>query len=247
MSRPRWRYLVALWLLGVAGAAVAGVLAAMQEEAVAYSEPAPRFTNLTDLVPPYPGAAFFPMGDSLNVDGFTREMGYALSGDLPAKVADRYEAIWRSQGFKVERQARQTEQRVTATAQSDPWMRTVVATLSGERTAIVASVREVFATPQPPATPVPRFCKVVSYTGGRDQGIMTEMVFLSCEGYLRELVEFYDGALHGTRRIDRFAAQTDDPVHITYSGSELEVMLSASQLADDPPRTVASVTWQERR
>ncbi len=230
--------------VAVALAAAAGVLTARQGQLIAYSERPPRFASLDQLVPPYPDAIFYPMGDELRVDGVTREMGYATTPDSATKVADRYEAIWHSQGFRVERRLVGVEEWVTASALEDPWMRTIVATPKGGRTVIVASVREVWREQAPPKIPMPDTCEAVSDTGSRDKGLHTEVAFLACEAPAREVIDFYDQLLPATRR--RSPLQTEaGTAYLTYTTGELHVSVTVKEIDTDPPQSAVTVTWQE--
>lgn len=249
--RNKRRIIMAFFGLAFAGSAAAGVLTSMRDEAVADSERPPRFDKLLSLVPAYPNAYFYPMGERLMTEGVEREMGYALTSDPPRKVADRYESIWHTQGFTVDRNAFEDGEVVTATALGDNWARTIVATGTGEGTTIVASVREVLQVPQAPKLPVPSSCKVASQSGALDEGVSTEIVFLGCTGFVSEIVEYYDGVMHGKERIEPLAG--DEPsgsMHVIYSGRGLNVTVTAMQSPleeDEIPRCTASITWQEQR
>ncbi|MFC1611178.1 hypothetical protein ACFL6C_09475 [Myxococcota bacterium] len=245
MSRRR---IVLVLVAGVAVAAMAGVLVARHEHAQAYGEQLQRFEMLTKLIPPYPAAFFYPMGEDLHVDGVSREMAYAMTEDPPRKVADRYEAVFGSQGFEVERFEVGGETWVVASDDKDPWLRTVMTMPSQGMTMILASVRPLDRLPQLPRVPVPESCRVISHTGARDGGVRTEMAFLVCEGYLSELLDFYDDALYGSRRRVRIQeGGADGSAQVTYSAEGVEVILAALQADIDPARVTASVTWQERR
>ncbi|MBI3179858.1 MAG: hypothetical protein HYZ27_09375 [Deltaproteobacteria bacterium] len=244
MSRKMLRRYGAVLGVALAVAAAAGVLTARQSELVAYSERPPRFTSLDQLVPPYPEAVFYPMGDELRVDGVSREMGYATTLDSATKVADRYEAIWHSQGFKVERRVVGVEEWVTASAIEDPWMRTIVATPKNGRTVIVASVREMWQDQAPPKIPMPDTCEAMSDTGSRDRGLHTEVAFLACETHARDVIDFYDQLLAATRR--RAPLQTEaGAAYLTYTTDDLHVSVAVKEMDTDPPQCAVTVTWQE--
>jgi hypothetical protein len=244
------RRFVILFVTGITGAAVAGILTARHNVAQAYGERPPQLGKIGGLIPAYPDAPFFPMGQALHVDGVDREMAYAVTVDPPETVADRYEAIWTSQGYDVSREMVGDEAWIAAGAPGDPWARTLVITrTAAKETTIVASVREAAELPGDPRIPVPSTCTVVGHTGGRDQGVHTEIVFLACETYLREIIDYYDGALHGTERENAFdEAGVAGSAYVTYAGRDVEVIVAARQDPEaDPPKTAATVTWQERR
>jgi hypothetical protein len=230
--------------MAVTVAAIAGVLTARSEHAQAYGEQLQRFEHLSKLVPMYPGASFLPLGESVHVGGLGREMGYALTDDSPWKVGERYQGIWESQGLRVARDSMPTRDTVTAYAFEEDWVRTVVATSDGDRTTIIASVRILDGAMPEPSFPIPESCEVVNHTGARDDGVRTQIVYLACEGYVPELIDFYDDLLHGARRNPR--AVGEGVAYISYSSDVLEVSLAASQGGGDPPATAATLTWQER-
>ncbi len=241
------RHLVLLVPVALGGAAVLGVLTARHGVAEAYAERSPQLGKIKDLMPQYPNMTFYPMGQSLHVAGVDREMAYGTTVDAPFKVAERYEAIWESQSYDVDRHSADDEEWVSARAPNDPWVRSVVIARSHGRTTVIASVSAAEAEGDDPRIPVPSFCDAVSHTGARDQGVRTEMVFAACEGYVREVVDYYDAALHGTDRKERIdPASSKGGVFVTYSGSDVEVMLVAKQSDTDPPMTAVTVTWQER-
>jgi hypothetical protein len=234
-----------LFVLAVAAAAVAGVLVARGEPAQAYGEQLQRFAHLSKLVPIYPGATFYPLGETVHVGGLEREMGYARTPDPPWKVGERYQGIWESQGLRVTRDSLPSRDAVTAHAFEDDWVRTVVAESDGAQTTIVASVRLLDAPMPEPSFPIPESCEVVDHTGARDEGVRTQIAYLACEGYLVELIDFYDDLLHGATRKPR--AVGEEVAFITWSAEATEVTLTASQADVDPPATAATITWQGRR
>ena len=181
------RRLATAGLALILGAAVLGVFTAHRDHLEATSSRRPLTGRVGQLIPDYPGTAFFPMGRALHVDGLPREMAYAVTDDEPAKVADRYEAIWESQGYEVDRQDGEVESWVTARASEDPWVRSIVISRSGRRTTIIASVSGADAHGSAPRVPVPDYCDVVQHTGATDIGIDTQAVMLNCEGYARQV------------------------------------------------------------
>jgi hypothetical protein len=239
------RRFFALLVFAMAAAAGAGVLTARRDAAEAFAEPVHRLAHLPELVPAYPRSFTFPLGESVQVSGMPREMAYALTDDGPWKVADRYEAIWQSQGFRVKRDEHQGSLWVTAFSLADPWVRTVIATAAPEGTIILQTVRRLDGVFEAPRVPVPRFCALADQTGGVDDGVRSEMVFLACDAYLNEVIDYYDDALQGTTRTVRLE-ELGRSVYLTYSEASREVMLAASQADTDPPRTAVSLTWQER-
>lgn len=241
-----WRTRAGIAVVGLLGASVAGILTAQMKQAEAYSERPPVLGRVADLIPLYPNTRFLPMGTNIHVDGVSREMAYATTPDPPHKIADRYEGIWVSQGFRVNRESVGADESVTAS--DEMWVRTVVASPSAGGSTIVASVREAVVRPAKPRIPVPPICSVVSHTGSKDGEVITEMIFLSCEGYLSEVLDFFDDALYGiTRNERREGVDRSSGVYVTYAADDLHVILTASQRDSDPPRVGAAVTWQERR
>ncbi len=239
------RRFAGVFVFAVAAAAVAGVLTARGDRAEAYGEQRQRFVRLSKLVPIYPGALFYPLGDSVHSGGLDREMAYARTEDPPWKVAERYQGIWESQGLRVRRESQPVRETVTAYAFEDDWVRTLVAESDGAQTTLVASVRLLDGAMPDPSFPIPESCELVDHTGARDLGVRTEIAYLACAGYLAELLDFYDDLLHGTRRTPKAVA--DEVAFITWSGDALEVTLAASQAGVDPPATAATLTWQGRR
>ena len=245
------RRFAAIFFAGCAAAAVAGVLVAHHEDAQALNETSERFVNLSHLIPSYPDAHFFPMGESLGVSGLWREMGYAITPDRPRKVADRYEAIWTSQGFAVDHHSADEGEWVSASALGEPWVRAILATRDGDKTIIVASVHNLARPLESPPMPVSPLCDIVSDDGAKDHGVQTAQVLMSCKTHLDEIVDYYDGALQGATRSERFGADGScHDAYITYSERDREVSLIAKESDPDPdgtPRTAVSITWQERR
>ncbi|MBI5510978.1 MAG: hypothetical protein HY903_19630 [Deltaproteobacteria bacterium] len=242
--------LIAIGAVLVAGAAVAGVLAARREVAKARADEAPTFANLSRLVPAYPGARFFPMGEALRTAGVWREMGYALTEDSVRQVADRYEGIWRSQGYAVERRGTGAGEWVMAQDLKDPWARAVFVSQVGGETVIVASVRDLWRAPEPAPVPVPPDCEVVSDDGARDHGVATSQVLLSCRAHLDEIVRYYDTALAGGVRREHLGANAGDrQAYLTYADARRQVTLLATESDATPetPRVSVSITWQEER
>jgi hypothetical protein len=227
------------------------VFVARHEAAQAYNEQAPRFESLSQLIPFYPGTRFFPMGESIAVAGVTREMGYAITSDSIRKVGDRYEAIWQSQGFKVDRRATEDQEWVSASDANDPWMRSVLATRKGTETVIVATVRDLSRPSETPAVPIPDSCTALTDDAAKDGGVRTQQLLLDCRGTTAEVLDYYDGALHGSNRRDRLGADgSSDAAYVTYSEERREVRLMAKEGEPGPdgePRTAVSITWQEGR
>jgi hypothetical protein len=262
--RRRLPAFAVLFVVACCGAAAAGVLIARRESAQAYDEPAPRFTALGRLVPRYPDSHFFPMGESIMVAGIGRELGYALTTDSTRKVADYYEAIWRSQGFKVDRRngdcsddgdqrpaARCDEEWVSATDLRDPWMRSVLVTRRAGTTVIVATVRDLSRPSAPSAVPISSACDVVGDDAATDRGVRTQQLLVSCRAHLDDVLDYYDGALQGAARRTHLGADgSADTAYITYSEANREVRLMAKEGepdSDGQPRTAVSLTWQEGR
>ena len=250
-SRRGSRLFLVLLAVACGGAAVAGILVSRRDAAQAFNEASPRFASLGRLIPAYPDSRFFPMGESLAISGVEREMGYAVTLDSPRKVADRYEAIWQSQGFRVERRSSDDDEWVSASDLSDPWIRSILATAKGGRTTIVASVRDTWKAPEPPAVLIAEGCAVLSDDAATDRGVRTQELLLSCRAHLDEVLDYYDGALHGATRREHLGADgSADTAYITYSEVNREVRLMAKEgepRSDGQPSTAVSITWQEGR
>lgn len=236
------RYL-GVFAFAVALAAAAGVLMGHRAEVIAHGEAPPRFVRLTKIVPPYPGAAFYPMGHELHFDGWRREMGYAVTRDRPAKVVTRYEAIWRGQGLTVERYRRGGVESVTA--QDGRWMRTIMASPQPRGTVIVASVSGVAEAAHPLRLPIPPACEVAADTGALDRDGPTEAAALACGGFVAEVVDFYDELLEGAERHAEVSERGGQVVYRDAHG--LEVRLLVHQASLEPPRVGATLSWQEQR
>lgn len=242
-------------ILGVLFTAVE-VLHADSQDAPSFG---PAFERFLDDVPTYPGAQFFPLGSGMQVDSQTRQMGYAVTNDGLDKVADRYEGVWSSRGYFVRRRQSEREAWIIASDPTDPEVRSVVATVGDDgRTTIIASVsnrhEQVAQT-----VPVPERCVVVSSTAAVDRGVMTEIIFVSCDAPLHDVIDFYDGKLSTTTRrafVDPTAARPD--AHIQYSGKALHVGVLLTRVstpqgtpAGSPEgadtgeaRTTGTITWQ---
>ncbi len=240
------RRVVAVFAVALGVAALAGVLVARHDEAQAFAERLVTSATLARHVPPYPDSRAMPLGETVHVSGVARELAYALTVDAPDKVADRYEGIWRSQGLRVERRAHDGAEWVTAFADEDPWVRTVVASATERGTVLVQSLRPLRGSAAVPAFPCPAGCVLLDHTGARDGGVTTEVVFLACDGYLAELVDFYDDLLVSLERRERLRESGPASLFVTYSGATHEVSLAATE-SGDPPRVAATITWQERR
>ena len=251
ISRRLFKRALAVFVVAVGGAAVAGVLVARHQAAQAFDERAPRFESLSELVPFYPGTRFYPMGESVAVAGVSRELGYAVTHDPIQKVGDRYDAIWQSQGFKVDRRATDDQEWVSASDPSDPWVRSILATRNGQETVIVATVRDLSRPSTPPLVPIPAVCTTLSDDAARDAGVHTQELLLECRAKVDEILDYYDGALHGSNRRDRLGADgSAGNAFVTYTEERREVRLMAKEGepgADGQPRTAVSITWQEGR
>jgi len=260
ISSRRRRAFATAFAISIAGAAVAGVLVARGELAQAYGESLQRFERLSKVIPLYRDSSFYPMGKGLHVDGVSREMAYAVTSDPVWKVADWYEGLWTSQGFQVQRNTVGGEEWIMAMDAHDPWMRTIAAVPGnsdgddhggggggGGQTTILASVRPLDTPAAKPKLPVANDCAVISHNGAKDMGVATEMMYLSCNGYVGEVVDFYDEVLYGAvRRGEIHQSATNASGRLVYSSDGLEVILSLQQTSVEPPRVVVSLTWQER-
>lgn len=242
----RWFYIGGMAL---AASAVLGIFTAWLEDLEAGGSAPPRFEWLQDEIPPYPGAFYYPLGRDLHTNGIPREMGYAVTEDPARKVADRYEAVWQSQGRRVQRRTSGEEEWLLAGEASDPVLRTIVATpVEGGRTVIVASVSRKLELVGEQRVPVPESCDVISSNGARDGVVATELLMLRCAKTLNEVLTFYDRSLANTRRQALVVPTIDHKdAQVTFTGETLNVSLLATQAEDQPPVTIASVTWQENR
>ncbi len=238
--------------------ALVGVLSVEMNSLQAYSESISRFTNLHKLIPAHPGSVFLPMGDEVDVGGWSREMGYALTKDSAFKVAERYQAIFEGEGLVVERRSDEVSESVVAFAPGDEWLRTIVATknqaqtfgnkLSGGST-IIASITPALAGFKAPDIPTPPDCQVVSHTGARDQNIRTRLAFFECEGYVEDVVKFYDQELLGsTKKVMPGSKRNSKHLHYSSAARSVDLVLvqSPQKDTDKGPRLALSLTWQER-
>lgn len=243
---------------GVLVGSVGGILS-IESEARAVSSSKLMGDHVARFISPYPHSQFYPMGSELHVDGKPRELAYALSEDSPEIVADWYEGIWETQGLLVRRRRLGGEVIVTGSDPIGGWVRTIVATTHREeligpvgfrddrKTVLIASLSEAFEVPVAPSVPVPDFCEVKSYTGARDLGVHTEMVFLRCEASLREVTGFYDREFPEAKRREPLEfGPGSSSAHLTFDTPTSGLVLTAVKLARDTPGVAVTLTWQER-
>ena len=237
-----------LALLALAGAAGAGVLTAEVDALEAKAEYPPELHRLPDEIPAYPDADYFPMGDELHVDGFAREMAYAVTADPVHKVINRYESIFTSRGFKVERHGSATEEWVIATDVADPTLRTVIATEAQGHTAIIASVRDKLQEQSFRLVDWPSACTEISNYGARDGRVLRETTVLHCAMPIDALLLYYHQRFPGAQRSALLEPTADaKQARISYRTKQREVAITASQAAGEPPVTTATVAWEEQR
>lgn len=215
--------------------------------------------QLERFIAPYPHSRFFPLGEGVHVNGHDRYLAYGLTDDTPEHVADWYEGIWTTQGLSLKRHEREGEITVVGADPLGGWVRTVIASTHGyemlgptgvdddRSTVVVASLSESYALHSAPKAPIPEQCHVQSFTGGKDTGVQTEMLFLVCEGFVREVVSFYDKALPTALRKEpiKFSG-AESSVHINYSTETTGVVLTATQSDEKSPKVAVTLTWQER-
>ena len=244
LSSQRLRpVVVSALVLGVGMGAVLGVLTAGAEPLDASLVDPPGLDRLLSEIPPHPGAYFFPLGESLHVDGQPRQMAHALADDPLHNVGDRYEGIWTSRGLKVKRQDSDLESWLIATDPTDPFIRSVVLrTRPDGKTVIIASFSEKFAEQQTNAV-LPQGCDVVSSTGAQDGSVATEIVFANCPLALADVLDFYDGRFKKKHTFVEPTAAAPD-VHAQYTGADRSLMLAGTRVSTAPPRSVLSLTWQ---
>lgn len=263
-SNPRRTRRVPGWFVGLfallcGGSAVFGVLTARRDAAQAYNERAPAYAPQGKYIPDYPGARFYPLGDSLSTEGVERQLGYALTPDLPHKVASRYEGIWHSQGLTVERRRSRDlpevpmdreEEWVSATHPNEPFVRLVGAIRKGQETIILASVRAANALPGDVDVPRPQECAMGFEDGGKDGGVRTEQVSYVCALPLDEVQGFYDRLMFGAiRKVQLGQDGSARELYVSYRAATRHVTVIASELApeaDGKPRTSLHLTWQEQ-
>jgi hypothetical protein len=230
--------------------AVWGVLSADVPEVKAYSEYMTGVGRLADEIPAYPDAPFYPLGQGLSVNRMAREMGYAVTPDAVPTVADRFEAVWTSQGFRVSRGMHREvdEQWVIATSPQDPVIRTVVVSAQEDgKTAIIASVRDKLALQRDVLIPKPAECDVIEESGAQDGPIKTETALLQCDAPLVRVLGFYDEALAASKRRAVVEPTLSRPeAELSYSSDVRQVTLLLRQTLAEQPKTAVSITWQER-
>lgn len=254
----RFRTYLGMCSLCFIGAAGVGILTA-DSVAVADQHSFRGASKLERFIAPYPHSRFFPLGEGIHVNGHERNLAYGLTDDAPERVANWYEGIWTTQGLTLKRHERKGEITVVGIDPLGGWVRTVIASTHGyemlgptgveddRSTVVVASLSESYALRSPPKAPVPQQCHVQSFTGGKDTGVYTEMLFLVCEGFVREVVSFYDRALPTASRKEPIQfTGAESSVHINYSTDTTGVVLTATQSDEERPKVAVTLTWQER-
>jgi hypothetical protein len=242
VRRPTARRALAAGGACLLASALAGILLARVPAAQALDEAEPPRTLVDRLIPRYPQARLLSLGGPVHVNGHPRQLAYAVTDDAPSKVAERYEAIWRSQGFEVSRRTVGSEEWVHASSHSDTYLRTVAATRLNNETAIIASASDAAALPARLLPPLPPTCTPLSRTGSLDAGVASEVLQLVCRARLTELLDYYDrrlGRVAGSEMRDGAAAV------VSYQRGGKEAMVAAHELSEEPPRTMLILTWQE--
>lgn len=238
MRRP-----LALYATALVASAIAGIFAARRELAAAGGLP-PPVEAVSRAVPPYPGAPFYALGEELHVDGWARRMAYALTPDAPRRVADRYEAVWRSQGLDVQRRGDGLVSAVGAGLRRTVVISEAAPFFTGrpDATLLVASVTgDAELRGAPTRLPLPAPCELDESTGARDTFGAAEALQATCALSPDEVEHFYDASLAG---LEKFVGA---PTYIEYNGEGMHVRLSIISTSSAPPRTRVSLAWQEAR
>lgn len=249
MSRRRqsWRAWMALYCVGLALAAVAGVLTARPPAAQALAPAPSRVPHLDRLVGAYPQAALLPLGDTLMIDGVGREMAYSLTPDAPRTVAAFYTRAWKRQELVVHETQQGEALWVTATSPRDLWVRTISAQPARGRTVLVASVASLAAQPEKAAMPLPPNCTTVQHSAAQDRHTVRRLALLRCEGYVGEVAHFYDRMLAEAQRQTPWDLTGNQAAFVTYEAPHRVVSVAATQASASPPIVAATITWQEEQ
>jgi hypothetical protein len=219
----------------VVSAGIAGVLTARDE-------PPPRLSRLLDEIPPLPGSYVYPLGHELHVDGVPREMGWALTDISAEAVLQRYAGQFAARGLEVDR----LENAVVALSRADRIVRSVVAERRDDgKTVVLTSLSEPMGEPGTRA-PLPPACDEVRSTGARDGAVQTEVASLECAMPIEQLLAWFDAG-GGVRDAQVLPEPGRPDLHATWSFEGSHVTVLATQTSDSPPRTAATITWQEEK
>ncbi len=252
----RFKTYLAISALCFLASAAMGIVSA---DSVAEYQTFEAANRLERFIAPYPQSQFFPLGEGIHINGHERTLAYGLSADSIGQVADWYEGIWSTLGLEVKRHELDGEITVVGSEPLGGWVRTIVATTHGYKmlgppgvsdersTVLVASLSESYPLPSTPKAPIPPQCHVQSFTGGKDKGVDTEMVFLVCDGFVREVVNFYDKTLpRAARKQPIEFSGAESSVHINYATDSVGVVLTATPSDSESPKVAVTLTWQER-
>ena len=201
--------------------------------------------HLSELIPAYPQAPFLAMGDKLSIDGLGREMAYATTPAAPYDVVRYYSQQFHAQGLQVRQMGVGDDITLSATSPRDLYIRSVVTTRVNQRTFLLAHISHVAGTPISSQTALPPGCEAVQQSASVDKGLVSRLLLLHCEGYLRDITHFYDRQLADAERIEPWPDAHAAASYITYQASGRVVSLAAAQTQQAPPQTVATLSWQE--
>ncbi len=224
-----------LVLSALAAAALLGI-----RDASTARDSAPTFRGLTHLIPDYPGAIFHAASDGLHLDGTQRFMAYAITDDAPDQILKRYRGLFEDRGLTVTAHA----YGVTARANEDDWLRSIAVLKRDGTTTIVASISRAGEPRSKSPLPKPETCVVIESAGARDNGVTRETVSLQCEGFLDDVVDFYDALMSHADTQDDHAGTLTMRTYETAKGEHMTLI--ARQDDDSPPRVGVSLYWEAR-
>jgi hypothetical protein len=143
--------IVALAVVGLASAAgMVTVLGGFSQRAEGVVAP-----GLDAHFPSYPGTQFYPMGDSLSLEGVPVQMGYFTASGSPTEIAHFYADFWSKEGLNTTVSTSEDRAEVGAYDEVAQAIRSVSVVRQGNHAVTIASIMPLQGNPVVVADEVP--------------------------------------------------------------------------------------------